>query len=81
VSWDDAQAYVAWLRDRTGQPYRLLSEAEWEYAARAGSQTRYPWGDEPGKDKANFWGSSSKFKLKRIGPVGSFPPMPSASTT
>lgn len=73
VSWDDAQAYVAWLRDRTGQPYRLLSEAEWEYAARAGSQTRYPWGDEPGKDKANFWGSSSKFKLKRTGPVGSFP--------
>ena len=73
VSWDDAQAYVAWLRDRTGQPYRLLSEAEWEYAARAGRQTRYPWGDEPGKDKANFWGSSSKFKLKRTGPVGSFP--------
>ncbi len=73
VSWDDAQAYVAWLREQTGQPYRLLSEAEWEYAARAGSQTRYPWGDEPGKDKANFRGSSSQFKLKRTAPVDSFP--------
>lgn len=71
VSWDDAQAYVAWLGNRTGQPYRLLSKAEWEYAARAGRQTRHPWGNEPGKDKANFWGSSSKFKLKRTGPVDS----------
>lgn len=72
VSWDDAQTYVAWLRYTTGQPYRLLSEAEWEYAARAGSQTRYPWGDEPGKNKANFDGSGSKWSNRQTSPVGSF---------
>ncbi|WP_374503224.1 formylglycine-generating enzyme family protein, partial [Zoogloea sp.] len=72
VSWDDAQDYVAWLRDRTGQPYRLLSEAEWEYAARAGSQTCYPWGDAPGKNKANFDGSGSQWSKRQTSPVGSF---------
>ena len=48
VSWEDAQAYVAWLRQRTGLHYRLLSEAEFEYAARAGAATTFPWGAEPG---------------------------------
>lgn len=45
VSWDDADAYVKWLSAETGQTYRLLSEAEWEYAARAGSTGRFWWGD------------------------------------
>lgn len=47
VDWRDASAYVRWLADRTGQSYRLLSEAEWEYAAKAGSAAVFPWGDDP----------------------------------
>jgi sulfatase modifying factor 1 len=46
VSWHDAQSYVAWLRRITGEPYRLLTEIEWEYAARAGTSTRRYWGND-----------------------------------
>jgi len=53
VSWNKAKQYVAWIAKLTGKPYRLLTEAEWEYAARAGKQTRYSWGDEVGTDNAS----------------------------
>jgi len=56
VSWFDAAAYAQWLTKITGHPYRLLSESEWEYAARAGSEDVVPWGDDPTKacDYANI---------------------------
>jgi formylglycine-generating enzyme required for sulfatase activity len=54
VSWHDARKYVAWLNTKVPyEPYRLLSEAEWEYAARAGTTTPYHWGDEFDSSKAN----------------------------
>jgi formylglycine-generating enzyme required for sulfatase activity len=74
VSWTDAQAYVAWLARKTGQPYRLLSEAEWEYAARAKTHTRNPWGRGPGRNNANFCDSGSKWSGVHTSPTGSFEP-------
>ena len=74
VSWDDVKAYLHWLSQRTGQRYRLPSEAEWEFAARAGTTTRYPWGDEPGSNQANFSSSGSDWGGKQTAPVGSFAP-------
>jgi formylglycine-generating enzyme required for sulfatase activity len=53
VSWDDAQRYVAWLSRMTGKTYRLLTEAEFEYVARAGRQNAYSWSDEIGHGNAN----------------------------
>jgi formylglycine-generating enzyme required for sulfatase activity len=53
VSWDDAQAFVRWLSAETGSSFRLLSESEWEYCARAGTITRYPWGDTIVPGQAN----------------------------
>ena len=76
VSWEDAKAYCAWLREQTGQPYRLPSEAEWEYAARAGAETAYWWGDEIGVNRANCDGSGSQWSGKQTSPVGSFPANP-----
>jgi formylglycine-generating enzyme required for sulfatase activity len=54
VSWDDAQDYARWLSARTGRHYRLPSEAEWEYAARAGTATPYPWGANASHEYANY---------------------------
>ena len=72
VSWDDAKAYVAWLVKKTGKPYRLLSEAEYEYTARAGTKTPYPWGVTIGKNNANCFECGSQWDDKETAPVGSF---------
>ncbi len=73
VSWDDAQAYVRWLSAKTGRPYRLPSEAEWEYAARAGTTTAHYWGDDDSNTLANCHLCESQWK-EQTSPVGSFPP-------
>ena len=72
VSWDDAQRYVQWLSRKTGRVYRLLSESEWEYAARAGTETAYSWGDEIGVNRANCRGCGSLWDGDKTAPVGSF---------
>jgi formylglycine-generating enzyme required for sulfatase activity len=74
VSWFDSQQYVNWLSLVTGRPYRLLTEAEWEYAARAGTTTAFYWGEGLGRGNANCNGCGSKWSGKQPAPVGSFPP-------
>jgi formylglycine-generating enzyme required for sulfatase activity len=74
VTWEDAQQYAAWLARMTGKPYRLLTEAEWEYAARAGTSTAYYWGDEVGSGHANCERCGSRWDNRETAPVGSFKP-------
>jgi formylglycine-generating enzyme required for sulfatase activity len=72
VSWHDAQQYSKWLSLKTGKLYRLLSEAEWEYAARAGSEQAYTWGDQIGTESAHCKGCGSHWDNTQTAPVGSF---------
>jgi formylglycine-generating enzyme required for sulfatase activity len=85
VSWYDAQAFVGWLNAKTGEDdaYRLPSEAEWEYAARAGTTTAFPWGTQLDHDYGNFGQDGNGLGGKAEGrdvwtnetaPVASFPP-------
>ena len=72
VSWNDAEAFVEWLAAQTGESFRLPTEAEWEYAARAGSTTKYSWGNSIGSNRANCDGCGSRWDDDRTAPVGSF---------
>ena len=80
VSWEDARAYVTWLSRRTGKPYRLLSEAEWEYVARAGTMDPFHTGVTISADQANYdssytYGSGQKGRYRgRTVQVGTFLP-------
>lgn len=89
VNWDDTRAYAGWLSEETGETYRLPSEAEWEYAARAGSSTSYFWGDDIGMacDYANGYDQKGREIIglpyetfpcddgyAQTAPVGSFRP-------
>ena len=76
VSWSDAKQYVAWLAQSTRKPYRLPSEAEWEYAARGGTQTRYWWGDQLQHGMVNCKNCSDIPANEQPAKVGSLKPNP-----
>lgn len=76
ISWEDANAYTQWLAMLTGQSYRLPSEAEWEYAARAGSESAYWWGDALQPGMAQCDGCESPAKRDQPSAVGTHPPNP-----
>ena len=81
VSWLDTQEFIQKLNAKTGKQYRLPSESEWEYAARAGSNTAFPWGDQSSHEYANYGENEcckgmvqGRDKWVNTSPTGSFPP-------
>ncbi|MDX1514431.1 MAG: SUMF1/EgtB/PvdO family nonheme iron enzyme [Gammaproteobacteria bacterium] len=76
VSWDDAYAYTQWLSKETGHKYRLPTEAEWEYAAAAGTKTTYWWGYEVGSNNAHCFDCKTGLNPRQPTMVGRFKPNP-----
>lgn len=74
ISWDDALAYAKWLSAQTGQQYSLPSEAQWEYAARAGSSSPYPWGRKLGRGNAHCFACDTGLDPRQPTAVGRFNP-------
>lgn len=74
VSWEDAQLFVRWLNGISGEQYRLPTEAEWEYAARAGSTSTYPWGEAFDATLLNGTGRHGRDQWLEVAPTGQFSP-------
>ncbi|MCP3686827.1 MAG: formylglycine-generating enzyme family protein, partial [Gammaproteobacteria bacterium] len=74
VSWEDALAYTKWLGKQTGKNYRLLSEAEWEYVARAGTRTSYWWGTTAGTSNAHCFNCKSVYNTSKPAKIGTYKP-------
>jgi len=74
VSWEEAKAYTQWLSEQTGRHYRLPTDGEWEYAARAGNTTRFWWGESEQVARANCEGCGALWDGEKSAEVGRFPP-------